>query len=53
MKKKFPTFAIILLIIGFVWLLSELKVIQIVSIPWIPIVLLVIALGMLYNHYSK
>jgi len=53
MKKGFPTFAAILLIIGAIWLLSDLKIIQIVNIPWIPVILLVVAIGMLYNHYKK
>jgi hypothetical protein len=53
MNKGFPTFAAILLIIGAIWLLSDLKIIQIVNIPWIPVILLVVAIGMLYNHYKK
>ncbi|VVB81181.1 Uncharacterised protein [uncultured archaeon] len=52
-QKGFPTFAVILLVIGAVWLLSELSIIKIISIPWVPVVLLIIAIGMLYNHYTK
>jgi len=52
MKIKFPMLAVILLVIGFIWLLTELKVITI-SIPWIPIVLIIIATGLIINRYVK
>ena len=51
-KGKFPMLATILLIVGIIWLLTELKVITI-PIPWIPVVLIVIALGMIINRYVK
>ena len=51
--KKFPTFAALLLAVGVLWLLSELKVITI-DIPWWPVVLIIFALGMVMNHcYCK
>ncbi len=49
---KFPTFAVVLLCIGIIWLLNELKVFSI-DIPWVPIVLIVIAVGMIINRYRK
>jgi len=49
-KDKFPTFAIILLVIGIVWLLNETKIIAI-NLPWIPLVLIVIAIGMIINRF--
>jgi hypothetical protein len=54
MKKgtKFPTFSVLLLVVGIVWLLNEVGLISI-KVPWIPIVLVIIALSMLYNHYYK
>lgn len=52
MKRKFPMLATILLIVGIIWLLTELKVITI-PIPWIPVVLIVIALGMIINRYVE
>ena len=52
-QKKFPTFSALLLVVGVIWLLSELGVISIIRIPWIPVVLIIIAISMLYNHYRK
>ena len=51
-KKGFPTFAILLLVIGILWLLSELGVIG-VAIPWWPVILIVIALGWLLDSCCK
>jgi len=51
-KRKFPTFAIILLVVGLIWLLNELQVISI-DIPWIPVVLVIVAIGMILNRYSE
>ena len=48
--RKFPMMATILLVVGIIWLLTELKVI-LIPIPWIPVVLIVIALGMIINRY--
>lgn len=60
MKKKknvccsgtFPTFAVSLLVIGVLWLLAELGYI-VINIPWIPIVLIIIAIGIIVNNYNK
>lgn len=52
MAKKFPTFAVILLLIGIAWLLSELRILTI-SIPWVPVIIIVIAIGMIVNKTSK
>ncbi|MBS3066738.1 hypothetical protein J4205_02840 [Candidatus Pacearchaeota archaeon] len=49
-KKKFPTLAAILLAVGIIWLLTELNIITI-NIPWIPIVLIIIAIGLITNRY--
>lgn len=49
---KFPTLAIILLIIGVVWLLNELKILT-VNVPWWPLILIVIAIGMMYNRFKS
>ena len=51
-RRKFPTLAVILLVIGVIWLLTELNVITI-PIPWIPIVLIIIALGLIINRYIR
>jgi hypothetical protein len=48
-KKGFPTFATLLFIIGVLWLLTELKLIKF-EIPWWPVVLIVVAIGLLSNR---
>jgi len=52
MKKRFPTFAFVLLAVAIIWLLNDLKVIAI-NIPWIPIVLGIVAIGMIINRYVE
>ena len=55
MKKgcKFPTFAVILLVIAVIWFISDLGYITI-DIPWIPLVIAIIAIGMILNkHHMK
>ncbi|MDP7520824.1 MAG: hypothetical protein QF567_01165 [Candidatus Pacearchaeota archaeon] len=47
-SKRFPTFAWFLLIVGVLWLLTDLNVITI-DIPWIPIIVIVIAIGWIRN----
>ena len=51
-KNKFPVLAVILLIVGIVWMLNELGYL-IIDVPWIPVILVVIAIGMIANRYSK
>ena len=51
-KKGFPTFAVLLLIVGVLWLLSEINVITI-SVPWWPVILIVISLGWVIDHYAN
>ena len=50
-KKKFPTLAVILVAIGVIWLINGLGYI-ITPIPWLPIVLIVIAIGLIINRYA-
>ena len=49
---KFPTFAVIILVLGVLWLLGEMGILQ-VNIPWFPVILIIIALGWIIEHYSK
>ena len=51
-KAKFPTLAVILLIFAVVWIAEELGYLAF-NVPWIPVVLAVIAIGMIANRYSK
>lgn len=50
-NKTFPVFAVILLLVGIAWALSELGVL-VVNIPWLPIILIVIAVGMIFNRLT-
>ncbi len=47
--KRFPTFAWLILVIGVLWFLGELNVIAF-NVPWLPIVVIVLAIGMILNH---
>jgi len=50
--KGFPTFAVILFVLATIWLLTELGVITI-NIPWFPVILIIVALGWIIEHYTK
>lgn len=49
-KKRFPVLAVILLIFAVSWLLSDLGYWN-VDIPWIPTILVVVAVGWIINRY--
>lgn len=49
-KQKFPVFGTILLILGIVWLISEIYNVNI-NVPWIPVVLIVVAVGIIFNRF--
>ena len=49
--KGFPTFAVILLALAVIWILSDLGYIA-VNIPWIPVVIAIIAIGMIVNKHG-
>ena len=51
-KAKFPALAVILLLFAIAWILSDLSIL-VINIPWIPIILLVVAVGMIINKYNK
>jgi len=51
MKKTFPTLAIIVLVFAVAWLLSELNYLKI-DVPWLPIILIIISLGWIFNRFS-
>jgi len=48
-RKRFPMFAVILLIFAVAWLLEELGYFAI-NLPWIPVILIVVAVGMIINR---
>jgi len=51
-KSKFPMLAVILLIFALVWLFSEIGYLTL-DIPWIPVILAVIAIGMIFNRFGR
>jgi len=51
-KYQFPTFAVIILAFAIIWLFNDLNIISI-NIPWIPIILIVVAIGMIFNRFTK
>ena len=50
--STFPTFAVIVMVVAVIWFLSDLAVITI-NIPWIPLIVGIIAIGMIINHCKK
>jgi hypothetical protein len=51
-RTKFPTFATILLVLGLLWLLTDMNILTI-NIPWIPVILIIVAIGMILNRYGN
>jgi hypothetical protein len=49
MVRRFPALAMLLLIFGIAWLASEIYGVYI-NLPWLPIVLIVIAVSMMFNR---
>ncbi|MEK6906329.1 MAG: hypothetical protein AABW81_01770 [Nanoarchaeota archaeon] len=49
-KARFPVLAVIILIWALVWLLNDLDVVSL-NLPWIPVIIIIIALGMISNRY--
>lgn len=50
-RRKFPVLAVILLLFAVVWILSDMEIIS-VNLPWIPVILAIIAVGMIFNRLS-
>ncbi|MFQ5531357.1 MAG: hypothetical protein ACE5ES_01950 [Candidatus Nanoarchaeia archaeon] len=51
-KTRFPTFWAIVLLMGIAWFLGELGYLNI-NIPWLPTILIVVAIGAIVNNYSS
>ena len=47
-RRKFPTLAIILLVIALVWLFGNLG-----NVSWIPVIILIIAIGIIVNRLAR
>ena len=51
-KGKFPTLAVIVLIFAVVWLVSEVYEVY-VNVPWLPLILIIVALGWIFNRFNN
>ena len=51
-KTKFPSLAVILLIMAITWMFSDLGYLQ-MNLPWIPIIVAIIAIGMIFNRFNE
>lgn len=52
MKQKFPVLAVVLLIFGLAWLSNELGYF-VINIPWLPVIVVVLAIGMIFNRLGR
>jgi len=52
LKKGFPTFAVVVLVLAVLWLLEEIGILAI-DVPWLPVILIIIAIGWIFNNYNK
>jgi len=50
--RKFPALATLLLVFGVAWLASDIYGIQ-VDLPWLPVILVVIAIAMIFNRLRE
>ena len=51
-KKKFPTFGIIVFLLGMTWLLNEMEVLTL-NIPWFPLIMVIVAIGWIVDNYMS
>jgi membrane-bound ClpP family serine protease len=51
-RAKFPVLGVLLLILGMVWLFNELGYPKI-NLPWIPVIVIVIAVAMIFNRFRR
>ena len=54
---KFPTLAVILLVIALLWLIDDMTIVDIhlfgIQISWLPLILTVISIAMIFERYHK
>lgn len=49
--NSFPTFWVIVLVLSLSWFLGETGIITL-SFPWLPTILVIIAIGAIIDHYA-
>ena len=52
MKNKFPVLAVLILILGLSWLLQEMELVNL-DLPWLPVIVVVAAIGMIWNRFRE
>ena len=50
--RRFPTFPVVVLVLGILWLLGDLEVLT-VDVPWLPVILIMVAIGWIVNSLRK
>jgi hypothetical protein len=50
--RKFPTWGFIILVFATLWLLREMDIIDF-YVPWLPIILIIIAIGIIFNRLIR
>ncbi|MCX6750910.1 MAG: hypothetical protein NTZ83_05610 [Candidatus Pacearchaeota archaeon] len=48
-RRRFPILGFTILIFASLWLLREMDVVDI-NVPWLPVVLIIIAIGIIFNR---
>jgi hypothetical protein len=48
-KRSFPVLGFIILVFAGLWLLREMNIIDL-KVPWLPVVLIIIAIGIIFNR---
>ncbi|MHC1593292.1 MAG: hypothetical protein ACXQT1_04345 [Methermicoccaceae archaeon] len=49
--KRFPILPAIVLVLGILWLAEDLQVLP-VDVPWLPVILVIVAIGWIVNNYK-
>jgi hypothetical protein len=51
-RRRFPILGFIILIFASLWLLREMNVVDL-RVPWLPVILIVIAIGIIFNRLLR
>jgi hypothetical protein len=51
-ERKFPTLGFIILLFSSLWLFRELDIVDI-RLPWIPVILIIISIGMIFDKLAR
>lgn len=51
-ERTFPTLGFIILLFASLWLFREMNIVDI-RLPWIPVILIIISIGMIFNKLAK